>query len=513
MPKKILLINTIPSSLESVKEKGNIPFGILSIGTWLTKKSKFKVKLIDCIVEEDYEKLIEKEVKDKDTILAGLSVMSACVPNALKITRLIKKLNKKLSVVWGGIHCRLYPEQTAAHPLIDFVVYGEGEIPILELANALLKKRSTKKIRGIVYKEKGRVVKTPPSDLIDINELGIPNYELLNKKVLENKVVSIFTSRGCPHRCTFCINVVTNNRRWRWISPENVIKEIEYLIKKYDIKVLGFTDECFFVNRERAEKIFDLLLKKGIKLRISATARADYFTKKIITDDILKKMKKCGFYNLGIGAEFGSQKMLDMIKKDITPEDIITSVKMLKKAGIGGTYAFMTGFPEETREDTLATINLIKKMVKINPGITVIRENGKVYAWREKVRIAGPQVYRPYPGGELYEYVTEKYNWHTPETLEEWEEYFKKETRWRIEDYPWIKNPEFYAALQFYVKSGKSDLFTFIKRLTLPSSTKIKILNLFFYPFAKIRMVLNYFDHPFEYIIGKKLGIIKEFET
>jgi radical SAM superfamily enzyme YgiQ (UPF0313 family) len=513
MGNKILLINTIPSALEGEKRESNIPPGLLAIGTWLTKNSKFEVRIIDPLIEENYTELIKKEIEKEDVFLVGISVMSSCVPNALEITRLIKKLNPKIKIIWGGIHCKLYPEQTVKHKLIDFVAYGEGEKPMLNLANCLIKKKSLSKVKGIAYKKGRKIIINPPEEFIDLNEIGIMNYKLLNPKIFEKKIIPIYTSRGCPHRCTFCVNVVTKNRKWRWLTAENVVKEMEYLIKNYGIEVLGFGDDCFFVNKERSRRIFDLILKKDIKVKLTAATRADYFTKGIIDQELLSKMKKCGFYNLGLGAEFGSQKMLDFIKKDISVKDILTSVKMLKKAGIGGTFAFMTGFPNETKEDTLTTVKLIKKMFKINPGITVIKEKGKIYEWREKVRIAGPQVYRPYPGGELYEYIVRKYRWHTPNTLEGWEKYFKENTRYKIEDYPWIKNPEYYAGLQFYVKSGKADIFTFLKRLTLPYPFKLKILTTFFYPFAKFRMLFNFFDFPFEYVVGKKLRFLTKLET
>jgi anaerobic magnesium-protoporphyrin IX monomethyl ester cyclase len=512
---KILLINTVPASLEGIKRPNNFPHGLLAIGTWISKKSNFEVKLIDCLFyEQDYKERIKKEIQKGDVLMAGLSVMSSCTPNALELTRLIKKLDPEIKTMWGGVHCLLYPEQTAKHNSIDFVAYAEGEKPMLNLANCLSKKKSFSKVKGIIYKKDGKTVRTLPEEFMDLNELGMLNYDLLDKDVFKPKRTNIMTSRGCPYRCTFCINVVTKNRKWRWMTADNVIKQIKYLIKNHNIKVLSLADECFFINKQRSEEVLDLLIKNNIKLRITGNARANFFTNGLITQETIKKMKKVGFYNVSFGIEFGSDKMRNFIKKDISEEDVIAAVTMLKKEGIGGTYSFMTAFPTETKKDTMATVKLIKKMYAINKGMIVLKgDDGSIYEWREKVRIAGPQVYRPYPGGELYDYVTSHYDWQVPKTLEGWEKYFKDNTRYQLEDYPWIKKPNFYAALQFYVKNGKTDFSTFLKRVSLPYSLKDKFLMVAFYPFAKFRMAFNFFEFPIEYIVGKKLGILDKMET
>src|SRR3989344_7622167 len=127
--KKILLINAYPSSLGAGSKKSNIPAGLLAIGSWITKNSDFQVKLIDCLVEKNYLDIIKKEIDEGNVFLVGISVMTFCIPNALEITRLIKKINSKIKIIWGGIHVRLYPEQTIEHPLIDFIAYNEGEKP------------------------------------------------------------------------------------------------------------------------------------------------------------------------------------------------------------------------------------------------------------------------------------------------------------------------------------------------------------------------------------------------
>ena len=512
LQKKILLINTLPESYKGETKSMNLSPGVLSIGTWITKNSDFKVKIIDVIVEENYFDLIKKEISDEETFLVGLSVMSSCIPNAMEITRLIKKMRPSVKIIWGGVHCILYPEQTASYSLIDFVAYGEGEKSMLNLAICLSKKKPLSSVNGIIYKEKGKLIRNPPESPIDMNEFGLLDYGLLNQKIFSSGIGIIYTSRGCPHRCTFCINVVAKNRNWRAMNAENVLKEIDYLVKKHNIKVLFFGDDCFFVNKERSRKILDGIINSKYKLKISTSTRVDYFNNGLIDEDLLLKMKNSGFFNLNLGAEFGSQKMLDFIKKDIKIEETIKAVELLNKFGIGSTLGFMTGFPTETRKDTSETLKVIKRLCRINPGLNVLREGERIYEWRDKIRISGPDVYRPYPGGELFDFIVKEYGWETPSDLDEWEEYFNKNIRYGIEEYPWIKNPSFYAAIQFYVKSGRSGLFLFLEKMKMPYPLKFKIANFLFYPFARLRFLLEFFDFPMEYIVGKKMGVIRGLE-
>ena len=106
-----------------------------------------------------------------------------------------------------------------------------------------------------------------------------------------------------------------------------------------------------------------------------------------------------------------------------------------------------------------------------------------------------------------------KYNWTSPDSIEKWEKYFEDNLSYNTDDFPWLHlKPNYYKALHLYIKSGKSDLLTFLRRLTMPYPLKLKIASAIFYPFAKIRTSLNLFDFPFEYLIGRKLGLLKHFD-
>ncbi|MBI2564751.1 B12-binding domain-containing radical SAM protein [Candidatus Woesearchaeota archaeon] len=510
--KKILLINPVPASLSPGGAYNNTPLGLMAISSYLFENTPHKIRLIDCLMEETYLDLLKKELTD-DVLIVGLSVMSAQVPEAIKISRLIRQLAPQAKIVWGGVHCKLYTQKTAIHPLIDVVIQLEGEMAMMDLiyyfGNNLPLNPS---IKNIAYKNKsGEVVITPRAEFFDMNKLPLIHYELLNPKVLEKKSMNINTSRGCPHRCTFCINVVTKDLKYRPMSPERVVQQIEHLINNYDTQQIYFRDENFFVNSARAEKIFDLLIEKGIKRDFRFTCRADYFRKGIVHERLLEKMKKCGVYHFCFGIESGSETVLKKLKKDITKDDVILAVNMLKKYGIGGSFSFMTALPEESMEEVMETVNFIKEITRLYPGF-MVSYNGKKIA-HPYINVNGPQVFRPYPGGELYETVVKKYKWEEPNTLEEWELYFTQETRYTIEDYPWVKKPKMFAALQFYVGAGRYNFKGFIEKITAPYPLKLKISFFLIYWTSRLRMLLNYFDFPFEYYLGKKLGIITRYET
>jgi radical SAM superfamily enzyme YgiQ (UPF0313 family) len=206
--------------------------------------------------------------------------------------------------------------------------------------------------------------------------------------------------------------------------------------------------------------------------------------------------------------------MIERLKKDITKEDVLLSIKYLKKYGIGATYSFMVGLPGESKDDLLQTIDFIKQISKEYTGFTVFKRKGSKHTIQTpNLYINGPQVFRPYPGGELYEYIVKEHNWKMPKKLEEWGEYFDKFNRYRVEDYPWVQNPKMISALQFYLSSGRLVFKDFLSKIFAPYPLHLRLAFALFYPFARIRTLLNFYRLPFEYLLVKQLGLIDRFES
>jgi len=226
-----------------------LPMALLYIGTYLTEKG-FKVNLIDSQVEDVEQKL--KEVID-DSLLIGFSVMTTHVYHALKLSDMIKSINKDIPIVWGGVHPSLYPVQTISDKAVDYVVMEEGEETLLELINALQKKGDLSKIKGLVYKKDGKPIINQSRNYIDVNKITPPKWDLLDieKYIYEynlggrkgGRTIAIQAGRGCVHRCAFCINTVLGKRRWRPLSAKNVLNEMKLVKEKYNIEHVSFNDD------------------------------------------------------------------------------------------------------------------------------------------------------------------------------------------------------------------------------------------------------------------------------
>jgi len=383
----------------------NTPTGLLYVATVLKEKG-YEVKFIDCLVEKDYRTRIMNELDG--TLCVGAYCMSTHIKYLLPLLQEIKAAKPDIKVILGGPHPTLFPEQTAEDGLVDFVVRGEGEETMLELVAALEKGETDfAYIKGITYKQDGRVVNTPNREFLDMDSLPFVDWGLMSPLALKSMaslIGRVQTSRGCPFKCAFCINVVTNNRRMRYRSPVKVVDEIEHLVKDFGVRRVGIRDEVFLANRQQAREIAEKIIRQGIKITWIANPHIRYFGEKWVDNDFLDLLARSGCDKLQSGGESGSQRILDMLHKTITPDDILNSVRRAKKHGIISLVAFMTGVPGETEKEQMETLKLIWKILEIAP----------------ETFINGPAMYRPYPGGELYDKCVREYGLKMPKTLKEW---------------------------------------------------------------------------------------------
>ena len=474
----VLLIN--PSfSINKENYDSSVSVGLLSIASYLDDND-IKVEIIDGVRQKNYLKLIEEKIKDCD--YAGISVMTTQIPNALKISRLIREINPNCRIVWGGVHPSLFIKETANHPLIDIACYGEGEITMNQLVN----NPSLSEVKGIAYKKDDEIIVNEPQELHDPTKAPLFNWNLMSKEVLENlDLIPSLTSRGCPHRCTFCINAILKNR-WRPRTPEQVLKDLEIIKNKecFKNKKLRFWDENFFVDIKRAKEIIDGMIERSLNIPWETTVRVNYLREGMIDEEFIKKLKESGCYLLSFGAESGCPRILKKIKKDIMPEDVINSAKMCLKYDIIPQYSFMAGLPGETRSDIMETLKLIDKLVRLS----------------DKIQILGPQAFRPYPGSELYQECLEA-GWKEPKLLEDWEKTIKNELNYLdVQDFPWLDNPTFIESLEAYVRFGAHSI-----KSALGSTVRAsKLLKLPFILLCKLRWKLKFFDFPWDYKLAKR---------
>ena len=368
------------------------PYSILFIADYLRKKN-IDVKIFD-LRFSSHSQLLDALAGDNIDFV-GISVMTGPqIHYALEISEIIKKEFKNVKIVWGGIHPTILPSQTLKVKLIDFVIRGEGEHSYYELINS----KDPKKIEGLSFIKNNKIFHNSNSNKLsssELNDLNIP-WDLVNpKNYMVHNSLNMITSRGCPFRCTFCYNSIFNNI-WRGWTAHKCIEEFNTVVD-FGVKKINFYDDYFFANSDRNEILFQYF--KDQDMTWKAELRVNQ-----LSHPFANKLKDCGCEQLFFGAESGSQRILDILGKNMLVKDIILSAQITKEAGIFADYSWMIGIPGEKWDDIRRTIKLIKKIVTINDDSEF-----------------SIKILFPYPKTEIHKKAV-LHGFKTPKSLREWGE-------------------------------------------------------------------------------------------
>ncbi len=342
------------------------PMGLLALAAYLRgKKPDILLEIFDANVQDNYSlEDIIKYVLSYEPHILGLSSMTINIKSALTIAAEVKKNKPNIIVVFGGIHPTVEPKSVLAHPAVDFIVIGEGEITCDELLKNIDKPEKYALIDGLGYKENGQPIINKRRDLIkNLDELPIPAYDLIKIEKYRSPYtsrtpfVSVIRSRGCPFRCIFCGVQNMFGRIYRVQSPIRTIKEIDYLTNKFKVREIGFKDSEFVINVNNVNELCDRLIEKKYDLIWSCNARVN------TTDFTLyQKKHQAGCHTISFGVESGDEEILKNLKKDITLKQAREAVSAAKKAGIKVSVNFMLGNPGETKETIAKTIKFAKDL-------------------------------------------------------------------------------------------------------------------------------------------------------
>jgi len=374
---KVLLINPptfnmLPSMLpRSVDEaRGyNPPLGLLYLAAYLQENSEHQVGILDCQVEELDYKQIESKIKEKNPDIIGLTTMTFTLIDVLNLTKIIKKINPKIKTILGGPHVNIYPNETISQPYVDYLVLGEGEIPLKNLLDNISFIDNLHQTKSIVFKDGEEIINTGQIELNqNLDSLPFPARHLTNYKKYSSvlskvrPVTTMFTSRGCPYNCLFCDRPHLG-KIFRARSAENVVDEMKEC-QKMGIKEILIYDDTFTVNRQRVMDICSEIQKRNLNINWDVRARVDTVDK-----ELLMAMKVSGCQRVHYGVEAGTQKILNVLRKGITLEQVEKAFKLSREIGLETLAYFMIGSPTETEEDILETIRFAKKL---NPDFTHI---------------------------------------------------------------------------------------------------------------------------------------------
>lgn len=362
--KRVALVNPYPYYAEGINEATIYPpLGIAYIAAVL-RKHGIECKIIDAnVLRLSTEEILDQIVRFNPD-LVGISLSLFVVKAGKELCAAIKE-SRDISVCFGGVYASSHYQALLQDTRADYVIIGEGEYSLLELCDG----KVISGIDGLAYLSNGQIVTNAPRALIDdLDILPHPAYDLLppfsayKSRIRKSPMAAIITSRGCPFNCGFC-NSNIFGKKFRARSPENVISEIDFLVRKFKIKQIDILDDNFTLNIPRAEKILDLVIdnKYDLVVNLQNGVRADR-----VTLPLIKKMKKAGVFKVGIGVESGNAEVLKKIAKGLDLEKVKTANAWFKSERISTSAFFMLGLPYDTEETIEQTIQFA---VDLDPDI------------------------------------------------------------------------------------------------------------------------------------------------
>lgn len=367
---KILLINppaenTLKGNNPSIidEERGyNPPLGLLYLAGYLEQYTSHQIEVIDTQVEEMSYEGLEAKVREKMPDIVGITAMTFTLIDVLKTAKVVKNISKDIRVILGGPHVYIYPTETISFSEVDFLVLGEGEVTFAELVDNINDVEKLEKIQGLVFKSSSKIINTGMRDFItNLDEIPHPARHLVPYKKYSSliakrqPITTMITSRGCPYNCSFCARPHLG-KRFRTRSAKNVVDEMQECVK-LGINEFLIYDDTFSIDRQRVLDVCDEIMAKRLDIGWDIRARVD-----TVDEEMLKKLKQANCERIHYGVETGTEKILKVLRKGITLEQVEHAFKLTKKSGISTLAYFMIGSPTETKEDIRQTLKFAKKL-------------------------------------------------------------------------------------------------------------------------------------------------------
>jgi len=368
--------------------QGEMPFCTFPLGIGylasVLRKNNHEVSVIDCLTEDQtvinhkdgmctigmpWETIKEKLRDIKPEIVGISNSYSVQAPSVLKLAEFVKR-NCNTRVVLGGAHPSALPQGILKNENIDFVIIGEGEESFLALVNSLKESKSLETIEGLAYRMNGGIKLNPKKCYIsNLDNIPFPSWDLFSaiEKYLYSRnphsnflrrtpYMPVLTSRGCPGNCIFCSIHVSFGFRWRSRTCQNVVDEIELLVKEHGIKEIHFEDDNLTFDRARMMDICNEIIARKIDIAWT-TPNGVHISN--LDEELLSKMKESGCYRLFLGIESGNTNVLrNIIRKiDISLDEAKSKIRLMKKLKIETVGFFVIGLPGETKKEIRDTIN------------------------------------------------------------------------------------------------------------------------------------------------------------
>lgn len=295
-----------------------------------------------------------------DADLVGISVLSDYFPQAVDLARRLKARGQR--VVLGGPHVTFVPQQALQESGADFVVVGEGELAMLELANALAEGARGEGIPGVATRQRPEAM--PRALVPSLDDLPFPDWDHTPPArypmaphggvARRYPIAPVTTTRGCPYACSFCSSPFLWQRRIRYRDPRNVVDEIEYMVHRHGVQEIHFEDDNLTLKRAHVEGVCEGLLRR----RIDVTwATPNGIRVDTIDRDLVQLMKRSGCYSVAFGVESADAEILRRCGKKTSPERIARAIELASEAGLVTQGFFIFGLPGETEQTIQRTID------------------------------------------------------------------------------------------------------------------------------------------------------------
>jgi len=368
----------------------NLPYGfemslnIPCLAAYLREKN-IESEIIDMTLYPDSYELLKKFLNKLKPDFVGITSITADIFHARDIAKISKEILPDVKTIIGGVHSSSLPLETMEEfPVFDYLVFGEGELTLVELIQSVNGSKTSEEILGLAYRDNGNIkLNNQRPNIKNIDVLPFPARDKLDfykyiptpANYYRLPTMGLCASRGCPFNCTNCSDAVWG-RSARFRSPENVIEELEYSVKKFGIRNFKIVDDTATTSKKWITTLCETLLAKKMNLTWNCSSRVDN-----PDIEVLNLMKKAGCFQIKYGVESGTEKSLKTINKRATLEDAEKTMQLCRKVGIESNASLMLGIPDETKEDIEETIRFANR---ISPDVVT-------YA-----------LLKPFPGSKVY---------------------------------------------------------------------------------------------------------------
>lgn len=332
-----------------------IPISLGYIAAFLIKNG-FKVKILNLSQKGGISvKSLAEIINSFSPQLVGFSTYQRNILYVLGIAKFIKELNREIKIVLGGPQITFMPSSALKEmPMVDYLCRGEGELTMLSIAKAIEGGTPFEGIKGATYQVEGEIIET--EEVEGYNDLdNYPSPHLMGIfDYSEVEEVIVLTSRGCPYNCIYCYTPVASKHKIRFHSIERVVEEIEWIVRSGKNKI-WFADPNFSYKEERVHQLLEEILRRGFKIKMWLETRAD-----LIDEKMIKKMKKAGVHTIAYGLESASEKVLNIIRKRLSLEQLKKAISLTQKYGIEVEVFSQYALPGETFQEALQTLEFVK---------------------------------------------------------------------------------------------------------------------------------------------------------